>query len=156
MDQRLDYIKLASPAYKGAAQVEQYLAHSSIPKPLLHMVKLRCSQLNGCAYCIDMHWKDARAAGETEQRLYGLSAWAESPYYTDRERAALAWAEALTDVQDGHVDDAVYARAREHFSEQELVDLSWACAVINMWNRMAIAMRSPVGIYQPPKHSSGG
>jgi AhpD family alkylhydroperoxidase len=116
-------------------------------------VKLRASQMNGCAYCIDMHWKDARAAGESEQRLYGLDAWEESPYYSDRERAALAWTEALTFISDHHVPDAVYEAVRPHFSEKELSDLTWAIAAINAWNRVAIALRSTPGTYKPAAHA---
>ena len=154
MKPRLPYAQLAPAAFRALAGLEQYLAQSSIEKPLRELVKLRTSQINGCAYCIDMHWKDARAAGETEQRLYGLNAWAESPYYTDRERAALAWAESVTLVAETHVPDDVYDRARSHFSEKELVDLTWAVAAINAWNRVAIAMRSEAGSYQPPAHAA--
>jgi AhpD family alkylhydroperoxidase len=149
MEQRLNYVKLAQPAFKAAVQLEGYLAQCSVDPKLLHMVKLRASQVNGCAYCLDMHWKDAKAAGETDQRLYGLSAWREAPYYTDRERAALEWIEAVTDVKDGHVSDEVFAHVRGQFNEQEVADLTWACAAINMWNRMAIAMRAPAGTYRP-------
>jgi AhpD family alkylhydroperoxidase len=142
----------APEAYKAMLGLEKYLSNSSIEKPLRELVKLRASQLNGCAYCIDMHWKDARAGGETEQRLYGLDAWEESPYYTDRERAALAWTEAVTRVADAHVPDAVYDHARSQFSEQEMVDLTYAVATINAWNRLAIAMRSVPGTYNPAAH----
>src|SRR5687768_11999758 len=147
MKPRMEFWKVAPGGYKAMSSLDGYLRDSGFGKPLLHMVKLRASQLNGCAYCIDMHWKDARAGGESEQRLYGLDAWEESPYYTDRERAALRWTEAVTNVQDGHVPDAVYDAVRSHFSEQELVDLTWAVAAINAWNRLAIAMRAPAGAY---------
>src|SRR5262245_42500718 len=120
------------------------------------MVKLRASQINGCAYCIDMYWKDTRAAGESEQRLYGLDAWREGPYYNDRERAALEWTEALTNVTDCHVPDAVYEAVRGHFSDNELVNLSWAVAAINAWNRMAIAFRSEAGHYKSRLEGSSG
>ncbi len=110
---------------------------------------MRASQINGCAYCLDMHSKDARALGETEQRLYGLDAWREAPYYTDRERAALEWIEALTLVTQGHVPDEVYERARRQLSERELVELSMIAVAINGWNRLAIAFRSEAGTYQP-------
>jgi len=129
--------------------LEKYLHESSLPPALLHMLKLRASQLNGCAYCIDMHWKDARKAGESDQRLYGLDAWRESPYYSDRERAALEFVESLTDIQDGHVPDDVYERARARFGEKELVDLAMAAVAINGWNRLAIAFRAEAGKYQP-------
>ena len=121
---------------------------------LLRMVKLRASQMNECAFCIDMHWKDARAAGESEQRLYGLNAWEESPYYTDRERAALAWAESVTQVSSTHVPEEVFARAQKHFSEKEIVDLTYAISTINAWNRIAISLRAVPGHYQPPPKSS--
>jgi AhpD family alkylhydroperoxidase len=119
---------------------------------LCELVKMRASQINGCAYCIDMHSKDDRAGGETEQRLYALNAWRETPFFTDRERAALAWAEAVTLVSEAGVPDDVYEDAREHFDEQELVDLTWAVAAINAWNRMAVSFRAAAGAYQPPKH----
>ncbi len=149
MKPRIDPSRHAPDAYKAMLAMEKYLASSSIEKPLRELVKLRASQINGCAYCIDMHWKDARAGGETEQRLYGLDAWEESPYYTDRERAALAWTDAVTRVADTHVPDAVYEHARSQFSEQELVDLTFAVAAIKAWNRQAIALRSVPGTYKP-------
>jgi AhpD family alkylhydroperoxidase len=152
MNPRIDLSRHAPEAYKAMLGLEKYLSNSSIEKPLRELVKLRASQLNGCAYCIDMHWKDARAGGETEQRLYGLDAWEESPYYTERERAALAWTEAVTRVADAHVPDAVYDHARSQFSEQEMVDLTYAAATINAWNRLAIAMRSVPGTYKPAAH----
>ena len=119
---------------------------------LRHLVNVRASMVNGCTFCIDMHWKDARAAGESEQRLYGLDAWREARYYTDRERAALEWTEALTNVSEGHVPDAVYDVVRGHFSDKELADLTWAVAAINAWNRVAIAFRSEAGKYKPGMH----
>ena len=124
---------------------------SGLPENLLHLIKMRASQLNGCAYCLDMHSKDARANGETEQRLYGLEAWRETPYYTEKERAALEWTESLTLVAQTHVLDEVYERARKEFSEQELVDLTYAVAAINVWNRLAISTRAVPGEYQPQK-----
>ena len=130
-------------------ELETYLHQSDIEIPLLHLIKLRASQINGCAYCIDMHWKDLRAIGENEQRLYGLDAWRESPYYSDRERAALAWTEAVTLITESHVPDEVYEEAREHFSEKELADLTFAIATINAWNRLAIPLRAEPGKYQP-------
>ena len=145
-------LMVAPDAYKAMSGLEGYLKKSGLDHKLLHMVKLRASQMNGCAYCIDMHWKDARALGETEQRLYGLDAWQESPYYTDRERAALAWTEAVTNLHDGHVSDAVYDQVRSHFSEKELADLTWLIAAINAWNRVAIATRAEPGKYTPGQH----
>jgi AhpD family alkylhydroperoxidase len=146
----MKFWEVAPEPFKSMSGLEAALARSSIDAPLRHLVKLRASQMNGCAYCIDMHWKDARAAGESEQRLYGLDGWRESPYYGDRERAALEWTEALTDITEGHAPDAVYDRVRSHFSEKELADLTWVIAAINAWNRVAISMRSPAGTYQPP------
>jgi AhpD family alkylhydroperoxidase len=151
MEPRFD-ITAAPGAYKAMLGLEAYLASCSLERNLVHLIKLRASQVNGCAYCIDMHWKDLRAAGETEQRLYGLDAWEESPYYTDRERAALQWTEAVTLVSEDHVPDAVYDQVRSQFSETELADLTFAVATINAWNRLAISARSPAGTYKPPAH----
>jgi AhpD family alkylhydroperoxidase len=126
-----------------------YLQSCGLPEKLLHLLELRVSHINGCAFCIDMHSKDLRAAGETEQRLYLLDAWRESPFYSERERAALAWAEAVTLVADEHVPDEVYERARAQFSEEELVNLTLAVVTINGWNRLNIALRTVPGAYQP-------
>jgi AhpD family alkylhydroperoxidase len=152
MNPRLNFIESSPDAYRAMAGLERYLATSSIEKPLGELVKMRASQINGCAYCLDMHSKDARAAGETEQRLYGLDAWEEAPYYTDRERAALAWTEALTLVSKDHVPDAVYEKVKPHFSERELADLTWLIVAINSWNRIAIAFRAPAGSYKVGMH----
>lgn len=151
MQPRIHYLKVASDGYKAMAGLETYLHHCGLELSLIHLIKLRASQLNGCAYCIDMHWKDLRAIGETEQRLCGLDAWEESPYYTDRERAALAWTEAVTLVANHHVPDEVYEKVRPHFTEKELADLTLAIATINAWNRLAIAGRTVPGQYQPAK-----
>ena len=140
---------VAPDGYKAMIGLEQYLHDCGLEEPLIHLVKLRASQINGCAYCIDMHWKDLRAIGETEQRLYALDAWEESPFYTDRERAALAWTEAVTRVSDRHVPDDVYERVRPHFTEKELADLTLVIATINAWNRLSIAGRATPGTYQP-------
>jgi AhpD family alkylhydroperoxidase len=150
----MEYWKVAPEMFKAMSALEKELSKGAIEPALRHIAKLRASQINGCAYCIDMHWKDARAAGESEQRLYGLDAWRESPYYTDRERAALEWTEALTRITDGHAPDQVYDAVRSHFSEKELVELTWAIAAINAWNRVAISMRSVAGSYrvQGAKH----
>jgi AhpD family alkylhydroperoxidase len=156
MQQRIDFMKVAPGGYRAMAGLEQYLHQSSLDAPLLHLIKLRASQVNGCAYCIDMHWKDLRAIGETEQRLYGLDAWRESPYYSDRERAALEWTEAVTLITRGHVEDAVYEEVRKQFSETELADLTIALATINAWNRLAIAARSTAGQYQPKQELKKG
>ncbi len=153
MEQRLDYIKASPDGFKAMLALEKHIT-ASLDHALLHLVKLLASQINGCAYCIDMHWKDARAGGgggESEERLYMLDAWRESSLYTDRERAAFAWTEALTLVSETHAPDADFAAAREHFTEKELVDLTWAIAGINAWNRVAIGFRSKPGVYQAPK-----
>ena len=131
--------------------IEHYLQSCGLEESLQNLMKLRVSQINGCAYCIDMHWKDLRAAGETEQRLYGLDAWEESPYYTDRERAALAWAESVTNLHDGHVPDTVFEHVKKFFPHKELADLTLAGTAINSWNRLSIAARTVPGTYQPPK-----
>jgi len=128
--------------------IERSVRKSGLEPNLLELVKMRASQINGCARCLEVHSKDARKAGESEQRLYGLDAWREAPYYSDRERAALAWAEALTLVTQGHVSDDVYEEARRYFSEKEVVDLSYAIIAINSRNRLAIAFRSTVGSYE--------
>jgi AhpD family alkylhydroperoxidase len=149
MQARFNSFSVSPDGYKAMAGLEQYLAQCGLEVNLIHLIKLRVSQINGCAYCIDMHWKDLRAAGESEQRLYGLDAWEESPYYTDRERAALHWAEAVTRITEGHVPDAVYDAVRSHFNEKELTDLTLAVTTINAWNRLAIASRTPAGQYKP-------
>jgi AhpD family alkylhydroperoxidase len=155
MEQRIDYLKNARGVYEAMLGLEKYLHQSGLEESLLHLIKLRTSQINGCAFCIDMHWKDLRAIGETEQRLYGLDAWEESPYYTDRERAAFLWTEAVTNIREGHVTDEVYEKVRAHFAEKELADLTLAVASINAWNRLAIAARAVPGTYQPaPRHAN--
>ncbi len=129
--------------------LEHYINQSSGLEPSLReLVKTRASQLNGCAYCIDMHTKDARAAGETEQRLYALDAWRETPFYTDRERAALEWTEAITLISEDHAPDELFVRVRQFFSEEEMVNLTLAIASINSWNRLMIAFRAVPGTYQ--------
>jgi AhpD family alkylhydroperoxidase len=149
MEQRINLLEKGQGAIKALFGLGIYLAKSSIEKQLLHLVEFRASQINGCAYCLDMHSKDLRAEGETEQRLYMLEAWRESPFYTDRERAALAWTEAVTLVNEGHVPDEVYEEARKQFSEEELIDLTLAIAAVNSWNRVNIALRTTPGTYQP-------
>ncbi len=149
MKPRIDYPRACAEGYAAMAALNRYTHTCGLQPGLLELVKIRSSQINGCAYCIDMHTKDARARGETEQRLYGLDAWRETPFYTERERAALAWTEAVTRVADGHVPDEVFAHARQHFSEKELVDLTLAVIVINGWNRLAISFRSVPGSYTP-------
>ncbi len=155
MEPRIDSVKVAPGAVHAMLGLERYLAESAHEPDLMNLVKLRASQMNGCAYCIDMHWKDLRSDGQSEQRLYGLDAWAESPYYTERERAALTWTEAVTRVADGHVPDRVFEEARRHFTEAELADLTLCVAAINAWNRLMIAFRAPAGTYQPSQWSKG-
>lgn len=154
METRFNYPKSAPGVYKAMLGLEAYLHQCGLEESLLHLIKLRSSQINGCAYCLDMHWKDLRAIGENEQRLYSLDAWRECPYYTERERAALAWTEAVTLVTNGHVPDEVYEGARKQFNEKEISDLTFAVAAINAWNRLSIASRTMPGTYQPVKAHS--
>jgi AhpD family alkylhydroperoxidase len=151
MEERIHYTKVSPGAYHALLGLEKYLQECGLEAPLLDLIKLRASQINGCAYCLDMHWKDLRAIGESEQRMYSLDAWEESPYYTERERAALAWTEAVTRVSETHVPDETYNQVKPHFSEKELADLTVAIATINAWNRLAIAARTTPGTYQPAK-----
>jgi AhpD family alkylhydroperoxidase len=148
MEQRIDLAKHAHDAQKSLYALEKYIANSGLDHKLIHLLKMRASQINGCAYCIDMHSKDARALGETEQRLYELNAWRETPFYTDRERAALEWTESLTLVSQTHVPDEVYENVKKYFSEKEIVDLSILVSVINVWNRLAISSRTKPGTYK--------
>lgn len=150
MQPRLDPANVAPDGVKAMWGLENYVRHCGLETPLLELVKFRASQINGCAYCIDMHTKDARAHGETEQRLYSLSAWRETPFFTDRERAALAWTESVTRVEQTHIPDEEYEQARRHFNEKELVDLTLAIVAINGWNRLAVGFRKVAGTYQPP------
>ena len=145
----LDLYRPWSDGYKAMLALEAAVRGSGIDLTIFELVKTRASQINGCAYCIDMHTKDARAAGETEQRLYALDAWHECPFYTDRERAALLWAEAVTNLSDGHVPDHVYEQVSHHFDEQGMSNLTFVVATINAWNRLAISARIPPGSYQP-------
>jgi AhpD family alkylhydroperoxidase len=152
--QRMNYRAVAPVAVRGLIGLERYLATCGLEQGLMDLVKLRASQINGCAYCIDMHSKDLRAAGESEQRLYELDAWRETPFYSERERAALSWTEAVTRVGDTHVPDAVYEDVRQHFSESELVHLTFVIAVINVWNRICVAFRVKPGTYRPARSKS--
>lgn len=149
MNERFQFAKVAPGAYRAMAALEHYLHETGLEESLLHLVKLRASQINGCAYCLDMHWKDLKAIGESDQRLYELNAWQEAPFYSERERVALAWTEAVTRVADTHVPDEVYEKVRGVFSEKEIADLTLAVAAINAWNRLAIASRTLPGTYQP-------
>ena len=157
MEPRIDYAKVAPQAVAAMRGLEAYARRIGLEPSLIELVKIRASQINGCAYCIDMHTKDARARGESEQRLYALPAWEETPFFSQRERVALAWTESVTRVAEGSVPDAVFALARQHFSEKELVDLTLAIVAINGWNRLSVAFRRVPGTYQPPTgHHAGG
>ena len=149
MKERLNYAKIAPDALKAMLELEKYVVDSGLERSLYELVKTRASQINGCAYCLDMHSKDARKAGETEQRLYALSAWRETPFYTERERAALAWTEALTLISKDEVSDSLYESVCKYFDEKELVALSMAIVAINGWNRLAIGFRTTPGTYEP-------
>jgi AhpD family alkylhydroperoxidase len=149
MNPRIDVTKyLGSGVGRAMLALSRETQKLMDPK-LFHLVEIRASQLNGCAYCIDMHTKDARLAGETEQRIYALSAWHETPFFTERERAALEYTEAVTRVGDSHVPDEVFARVSKLFDEDEMVALTFAVVVINSWNRLSISFRVPPGSYQP-------
>ena len=148
MQPRLDYTKLAPGARQAMLGLEKYVRESGLKTSLLELVRMRASQINHCAFCIDMHSKDARAAGESEQRLYALNAWRETPFFSDRERAALEWTEAVTLVSETQVPDDVYTRVSEHFSPHELANLTMAIVAINGWNRIAVSFRMVPGEYQ--------
>ena len=150
MDSRINWYAAAPGAAQALLNLQGFVNKCGLEHSLLELVKMRASQINGCAYCLDMHSKDARAAGETEQRLYLLDAWREAAHlYNERERAALGWTEAITLISDGHAPDEAYEKARAHFSEAELVNLTLAIAAINGWNRLNIAFRVPAGDYKP-------
>lgn len=153
MTRRLNCAKASPEGLTAMRGLQEHVEKSEIEHGLLELVKMRASQINGCAYCLDMRSKDARADGETEQRLYLLNAWREAAFYSERERAALAWTEALTRVADNDVDDESYAEVRKQFSDKDLVDLTLAIIAINGWNRLAIAFRTPPGTYQPKAHA---
>lgn len=148
MKQRFHYAQQAPAALQGMLALEKACHDFDLEPVIRHLVKLRVSQINGCAYCIDMHWKDLRALGESEERLYMLDAWDESPLYSERERAALTWAEACTNLQDGHVSDAVYEEVSAHFDEKGISELTFVIAAINAWNRLAIPGRAVPGRYK--------
>ena len=153
MKQRIDIRKyLTTQSGRALLNLGKTDDISALETPLVELVRVRTSQINGCAYCIDMHTKDARANGETEQRLYGLDAWRETPYYSARERAALEWTEAITRITDGHVPDEVYERVRREFDEPQLVALTFETLATNAWNRLVTASRVPAGTYQPQQH----
>jgi|SRR5581483_6598909 len=153
MHQRFNYVKVAPGAYEAMTGLEQYLKGCGLEAPLLHLIKLRASQINGCAFCLDMHSKDLAALGDSWQRMVSLDAWRECPYYSDRERAALAWTDAVTRVAETHAPDEAYDEVRQHFSDAEIANLTLAIATINAWNRLAIAARTEPGHYKPPAHA---
>lgn len=151
MESRLDYARVAPEGYRAIRDLDRYVRSSGLEHALIELIKIRVSQINGCAFCIDMHTKDARSAGETEQRIYALNAWRETSFFTERERAALDWAEAVTSIGENHIPDTLYEAALRQFTEKELVDLTFAIIVINGWNRLAISFRAVPGSYQPRK-----
>jgi AhpD family alkylhydroperoxidase len=154
MQPRIDYRKYAQEPLQQLLAIEKYIAESALEPKLIHLIKMRASQINGCAYCLDMHSIDARAVGESEQRLYTLEAWRETPFFSERERAALAWTEAVTLISQTHAPDDVYADMQKYFSEKEIVDLTLIAAMINLWNRVAISTRAVPGHYKPAKSTS--
>lgn len=151
MHPRIEYRKYAQEPLKSMLALEKYIAECGLDPKLVHLMKMRASQINGCAYCLDMHSLDARAAGESEQRLYTLEAWRETPFFTDRERAALGWTEAVTLMAQAHAPDDAYEALQPHFSEKEIVDLTLVVGAINLWNRLAISLRAVPGHYKPTK-----
>ena len=150
MESRISYAQTVPEALKALLGVSNYVHQSGLEPELVDLISLRASQINGCAYCIDMHWKDLRARGVSEETLYMLDAWQEAPGYTERERAALAWTEAVTKLEGRQVPEEVYAQARKQFADRDLVNLTVAVTAINSWNRINIAFRTPSGRYQPP------
>ena len=153
---RIEYARVAPAALRAQLGLETYIRGSGLESSLLHLMKLRASYLNGCAYCVDMHTKDARLEGETEQRLYAVPVWHETPFFTPRERAALAWTDALIDVGRTHVPDDVFEEVQRHFTELEIVNLTMVVVTISGWNRISVALRTPVGSYVPAKQKSHG
>ncbi|MDQ2713636.1 MAG: carboxymuconolactone decarboxylase family protein [Chloroflexota bacterium] len=151
MNARLRYVIAAPGAHQAMLRLEEYVENCGLEIPLIRLIQTRASQINECAFCLDMHTKDARAEGESEQRLYLLSAWREATCYSERERAALEWTEAVTLLADNHIPDEVYERVRPHFTEEELANLTLAIATINAWNRLNVAFRTPAGSYRPRK-----
>ncbi len=149
MYESINFIKISPGGMSILRQLEGYIKQCGLEPSLVELVRLRTSQINGCAYCIDMHTKDAREAGESEQRLYGLSAWRISSFYSERERAALAWTEAVTKISEAHITDEIYQQVRQQFDDKELVDLTFVVIAINSWNRLAIPFHTPPGTYKP-------
>ena len=151
MKSRIEYAQVVPDAIEALRALEKYVRTCGIEPKALELIKIRASQINGCAYCLDMHTKDARARGETEQRIYALNAWRETPFFTEKERAALAWAEAVTQVSASQVSDEVYEIARQCFDEKELVNITIAIIAISGWNRLAVSFGSVPGIYESPR-----
>jgi len=149
MQERVAYTKVTPAGMAAMRGLDEYVSQSDLEATLLDLVRTRASQLNGCAYCVDMHTKDARARGESEQRLYALPVWRETPFFTERERAALAWTDVVTLLSRCRVTDELYGEARQHFSEKQLVDLTMAVIAINGWNRLSVAFRTVPGTYRP-------
>ena len=154
MNPRLNYSKAAPGVYQAMMHLSEYAHNCGLEPSLILLVEIRASQINGCAYCLDMHTQDARASGESEQRLYLIPAWREAPFYSERERAALEWTEAITLVANDHIPDEVFERVRPHFSDEELANLTMAINVINSWNRLNVAFRTPAGIYHRPQEAA--
>jgi AhpD family alkylhydroperoxidase len=145
MEQRIDYVTVAPEGFRAMLMLERYVRDSGLESSLVHLAKLRASQINGCAYCVDMHTREAREDGESEQRLHAVAVWREAPFFTERERVALAWTEGLTRISENGAPDDLYDHAREHLSEKELTDLTMAIVAINGWNRLAVGFRTPIG-----------
>src|SRR5579872_5434462 len=154
METRIRYTTAVPGAFKAMLQFSEYAENSGLETSLIRLIQIRASQINGCAYCLDMHTKDARAEGDSEQRLYTLDAWRETPFFDERERAALEWTEAVTLVAQTHVPDDVYERVKQHFNEQELIDLTLAVTQINVWNRLNVAFRTVPGNYRAGMYKS--
>ena len=152
MKPRIEYAQVAPGAVEAMRALETYVRTCGIDPKLLELIKIRASQINGCAYCLDMHTKDARTQGETEQRIYALNAWRETPFFTEKERAALAWTESVTQVSTSQVPNEVYEIVRQYFDEKEIVNITTAIVAINGWNRFAVSFRSVPGAYQSAKH----
>jgi AhpD family alkylhydroperoxidase len=149
MPARIDYPKLSAPIYRTLFQLQSEIEKTALDQKILDLIKIRASQINGCAFCIDMHTIDARAHGETEQRIYALNAWREGPFFSDKERAALELTESVTRISENHVPDEVFAAVKQHYTDQEIVNLTWAIIAINAWNRLAITFRAEPGKYHP-------
>ena len=154
MEPRIDYTRYSPEMLRALRSLEKGISRSGLNSRLLHLVKMRASQLNGCGWCLDMHSKDSILEAETVQRLVLLDAWWECPQYTDKEKAALAWTERVTNISEWRDDDAIYANLRKHFSQEQIVNLTWAIVAINSWNRLNVALKTVPGTYEPPQRKS--